>query len=483
MYKPAFPRVLAVGMLPVLNLLAFPVWAHAFGVRYDLPLPLGLFLLGAGVVVALSFVMMALFLRPLGKPVEAARMDLLGFRGLGWLGQGLTLALIRIFSVTIFVLILAACWVGNPEPFHNISPTFVWVVWWVGMAFISALCGDLWALVNPWAILFRVLWHGPVGSAPRPYPPRLGHWPAVLLFFCFAWFELISEAGEKPRMLGLLILIYSGITWIGMARYGAKAWLRYGEVFSVVFGLLARFAPTTVAGGHFYLRFPIVGLLTRRPLQVSTIFFVLLLLTTVTFDGILETPLWADILEWISQNQTLRPVLVALQDAGFDLMIWIKSLALLILPWVFMAAYLFTSWLIARSGGGDIGTTEIAGYFVLTLVPIAIAYHLSHYLSYLLIAGQNIIPLASDPFGLGWNLFDSVGYNVDIGIVNAKMVWYVAVSAIVIGHVAAVYIAHVMAFRVFAEHSRALWSQAPMLVLMVGYTMISLWILSQPIIS
>ncbi len=134
-------------------------------------------------------------------------------------------------------------------------------------------------------------------------------------------------------------------------------------------------------------------------------------------------------------------------------------------------------------GGGRVPTRDVVGYFVLSLVPIAIAYHFSHYLSYLLIAGQNIIPLASDPLGLGWDLFGTAAYRLDIGIVNAKLVWYVAVTAIIVGHVCAVYIAHVMAMRVFADRGAALRSQIPMLVLMVAYTMISLWILSQPIVN
>ena len=484
MRKPVFCRAPAVGTLVVLSLAAFPAWAHAFGVRYDLPLPLGLYLLGAGATVALSFLIMALFLRRLGRDQETTRLDLTAIPACSWLGSGPLLNLFRGCSVMVFGLILAACFAGNPQPFHNIAPTFVWVIWWVGMAFVSALAGDLWALLNPWAILFGWARRRPLGaSPPRPYPQRLGHWPALVLFLVFAWLELISETGEKPRILGVLILIYSGITWTGMVRYGRAAWLRYGEVFSVVFGLLARFAPSAVVDGRWVLRFPAVGLLSRRPVPFSTVCLVLLLLTTVTFDGILETPLWADILDWIAENQALRPALIALQNNGVNLIIVIKSVALLALPCVFAAVYLFTAVLIARCGGGGVSRADIAGYFVLTLVPIAIAYHLSHYLSYLLIAGQNIIALVSDPFGVGWDLFGTANHAIDLGIVNAKMVWYVAVSAIVIGHVAAVYIAHVMALRVFAQPARALWSQAPMLVLMVGYTMISLWILSQPVVS
>ena len=46
-----------------------------------------------------------------------------------------------------------------------------------------------------------------------------------------------------------------------------------------------------------------------------------------------------------------------------------------------------------------------------------------------------------------------------------------------------VYLAHVMALRVFGRHSRVLRSQAPMLALIVGHTMIGLWILAQPVVA
>ena len=58
-----------------------------------------------------------------------------------------------------------------------------------------------------------------------------------------------------------------------------------------------------------------------------------------------------------------------------------------------------------------------------------------------------------------------------------------AATSIVIGHIAAVYLAHAMALRVFGEKRAALRSQLPMLALMIGYTMVSLWIIAQPIVS
>ena len=224
--------------------------------------------------------------------------------------------------------------------------------------------------------------------------------------------------------------------------------------------------------------------MSREPASNPSICFVLLLLTTVTFDGILETPMWAGILDRAAESQALRGPLIIMQNAGIDLLGLIKTIALLALPCTFLAVYMLFSHAIAMFGsGGRVPTRDVAGYFVLSLVPIAIAYHLSHYLSYLLIAGQYIIPLASDPFGLDWDLFATARYRIDIGVVNAKMIWYIAVTAVVIGHVYAVYIAHVMAMWLFEDRSAAIRSQIPMLVLMIGYTMISLWILSQPIVN
>ena len=474
----------AAASLAISLAIAAPAWAHAFGIRYDLPLPLWLYLCGAGAAVALSFAVMALFLKDQGAGIEEFRSDLLALPLLGWLGGPVVLNIIRLLSLAIFALLLAAGLFGNPDPFKNIAPTFVWVIWWVGMAFASTLTGNLWDLLNPWKIMFTwkaKIWGEMDGT--HPYPVWLGRWPAVLLFLMFAWMELISEQAEQPRILATLIIVYSAIAWAGMRYFGRDTWLQHGEVFTVVYSLLARFALSHGRDGQWQIRLPAVGLLCRRPIHISGVCFVLLLLTSVTFDGILETPLWAAILTWIAESKALRPALLALQDAGADLIAVIKTTALIILPALFIGVFVLASKAIAWAGGGTVGTREVAGYFVLSLVPIAIAYHLSHYLSYLLIAGQNIIPLLSDPFGMGWDLFGTTAYAVDIGVVNAKMIWYVAVTAIVVGHVLAIYIAHVMAVRVFECRAQALRSQIPMLILMVGYTMISLWILSQPIVS
>jgi hypothetical protein len=230
-----------------------------------------------------------------------------------------------------------------------------------------------------------------------------------------------------------------------------------------------------------------VGLLTDRPLSTSSMVFVLLMLSSVTFDGLLATPLWADLSRWMIYSETMRPLIIALQDITGNAIAAVGTIALVVFLLVFQLLYLLFSALmyfsVPAANRAGISVRQVAGLFVLSLIPIALAYHLAHYLSYLVLVGQYIIPLASDPFGMGWDLFGTSLYTVDISIVNARMVWYTSVIAIVTGHIIAVWLAHVMALRTFHSNRAALLSQVPMLLLMVGYTMLSLWILAQPVVE
>jgi hypothetical protein len=195
----------------------------------------------------------------------------------------------------------------------------------------------------------------------------------------------------------------------------------------------------------------------------------------------METPLW------ISIAEPVRLWLVASATAGGDAIpALVATLGLAFMMLGFLSIYLTGAFLVARfaaTGSTPRDTMTIACLFVFTLVPIAIGYHLAHYLSFLVTAFQYLIPLISDPLGLGWDLFGTAHHIIRIGIVDARSVWYASVTAIVGGHVAAVYLAHAMAVRVFGDSRAALRSQYPMLMLMVGYTMVSLWIIAQPIVS
>ena len=141
-----------------------------------------------------------------------------------------------------------------------------------------------------------------------------------------------------------------------------------------------------------------------------------------------------------------------------------------------LATYLAAVAIAERSGHVD---RSLVPDFVLPLVPIAAAYLMAHYFTSFLITGQFIIPLVSDPFGRGWDLFGTVDFAPNLAIVSPETVWYVQVAALVVGHVAGLAIAHDRAVAVFQGRLTALEAQLPMLGLMVLYTLGGMWLLTR----
>lgn len=479
------PRRLGVG---VLCAAAAQAQAHGFGQRYDLPIPLSLYLGGAALTVMVSCVLLIVLVRDAPKDRPHRRINLMACGPIRWLASPLVVGGMRVAAVALYFFILAAGFLGNQNPFHNIVPITIWALWWVGMAYFSALIGDLWKVVNPLETLFAAaeraysrMRNAKPLSLGRAVPPWVGAWPAVALYLVFEWMELVWDGSDSPFLVAASIATYSALTWAGMWLYGRETWLEHGEVFTRVFGVLARFSPTSVTlkdrrVARWELRPYAVGLLNREPVHASEIMLVLVILAGVSFDGFLETPAWAFVAAALSGGGEPG-------DAQ-------RTAGLLAAPLLFLAVYLVFSYLIARSGSSRGGgfdrrqaTQRIAGLFVLTLAPIAIAYQVAHYLSFLVTAGEYMIELVSDPFGWGWNLFGTVNHLVRPNIIDARLVWIISVVAIVAGHVAALYLGHLLSVREFADRRAAARSQLPMLVLMVAYTMLSLWIIAQPIVT
>lgn len=492
-----------------------PALAHAFGQRYDLPVPLSLYLVGAGAVVALSFVIIGAFIGGGGDKRNYRHLNLLAHAAGRLVAGPVVVGAVKIAAVALFLVVTAAGFFGEQHPLQNIAPVMVWIVAWVGMIYAQAFVGDLWTVINPWRTLYA--WVETLVRRASPgrdlglglvYPARWQAWPAVILLVVFAWAELVFPEPAKPANVAWMLTGYSAVTWAGMWAFGRERWLKHGEVFSVLFGLLARFAPLEVrvsraeicagcglgcrdgdgycvncptcyglannAERQWALRPYAVGLLRNDVQSTSVMALVLLFLSVVLYDGLMATPAFR---AW--ENG----LLAALGADGAGARMAFGTVGLVGFWLAFLAAYLVTCRLMSALVGGRPDTVEMARRFAPTLVPIAVGYHLAHYLTFLLIQGQYVIPLASDPFGAGWNLFGSAGYQVDIAIVGAKFTWYTAVAAIVVGHVIAVWLAHRLALATFAARRPAMLSQYPLTALMVAYTVISLSILAEPIIA
>jgi len=456
---------------------------HGFGQRYDLPISLALYLYAAAGVVVVSFVLVYLFAgdqvgakaiqyprRPLPALVPIARSRWPRVIG-------------GIFGIAGLLAILITGLFGSPKPELNPAEYLTWVYFWAGLVILSGFVGNLWYLLNPWAAIYDAV-SGRLRIQPIWKLPNVGVWPAVAAYFAFACLELTTGMANRPWLVATFTLLYSIVTLAGMFLFGRDEWLEHCEGFTVLFNIVGRFGPVeaerddTGRIGMVYLRPWGVGLLKPSPAGWDRVVFVILMLSTLAFDGILYTRAWD------SFNLALEPIWLPMPAIGsFSLgFFFVRTLGLVLLTVTFLLVFIAFMELVIFLGKRNVDVKATISAFALTLVPIALVYNAAHNYTYLVLQSQALIPLLNDPLAKGWHLLPAlVGFKPNFALAQASTVWYAQVVLIVLGHVIAVYLAHQRAGERFRTAQRALLSQYPMLLLMVMYTMTSLWILAQPI--
>jgi hypothetical protein len=448
--------------------------AHGIGVVRDLPIPAVYFYVGAALVLVVSFVLLfALWRRPLLEERAGGRA-LPTSLGRVLLSRALRVVL-GLVSVVLFVLTLATALFGTTTSLLNFAPTFVYVIFWLGIPFLSVLFGNVWSVLSPWrALADALVWLLELdGREARPvleWSNRWGRYPAAAALFAFVALELAKVSPDYPRTLAIAIALYSYWALAGMAVYGRDAWTRGGEGFAVMFELLSRIAPFSVREGRVVVRWPFTGLAGAER-TAGALLFVAVMLGSTSFDGFSRTIRWQDL------TSQVRADLADSSQRTVDLAVMGVNLVGLIL---FIAGILAT-YLVAVAAAERLGgmRRSLIPDFVLPLVPIAAAYMVAHYFTLAVIQGQFIVTLASDPFGRGWDLFGTADFAPNLALVSPQTVWYVQFGALVVGHVAGLAVAHDRAVVVFRDTRRSVEAQIPMLALMVLYTSAGLWLLSR----
>jgi hypothetical protein len=432
--------------------------AHGIGSVQDPPIPMWLAYYGGAAVLVLSFA-------ALGALWKTPRLEGERTRSLVRVPTAALRILFGAVGLFLFVVVFAAALVGERSVGTNVAPTFIYVAFWLGLVPLTIVFGNVWAWLNPWrAAADFVAWcwrrAGLEWEPPFTYPERLGRWPAAFLLLCFAALELAYTDPSDPRMLALAVAIYSWVTWVGMAAFGRGVWLRAGEAFTTYFGLISRLSILALQDGRLALRAPLHNVARHRE-RAGTVAFVAVMLGSVAFDGFGRTSYWQDRLFRIDTD---------LGAIAFNLVGLVVAVA-------FVAVAYVAAVEVARRIGGE--QARLEQVFIGSLIPIAIAYVVAHYATFLLVQGQLLIPLASDPFGYGWDLFGTLDYRVNVQPLSADQVWYLQTGALVLGHVLGLVIAHDKALALFGSSKVALRTQYAMLGLMVLYTVGGLWLLSR----
>jgi hypothetical protein len=449
------------------------VLAHGIGGIRDLPVPPWLFYWGAAVVLVVSFIALgSLWKRPLLARHATGRA--LG-EAFARIVLGPVRIVLQVVSAMVFGLVWLSALAGDTDPLRNLAPTWIYVVFWLGVPALSVVFGNVWRALSPWRAVadgFVWVWER-LGREARPlavYPERLGRWPGAVVLFAFTALELTYSDPSSPRALAFAIAVYTYVTFFGMVSFGRATWTERGEGFAILFAYLARVAPLHAVDGRVRLRWPLTGLAGAERVPGS-LAFVAVMLGSVAFDGYSRTITWQDLVARAEQPYVVRnPGLAELIGTGLGL--WGLLVAIAIVAFAFSAACTVASWMVNAE-------RSLQPEFLLSLVPIAFVYEVAHYFSLFLVQGQFAIPLLSDPLGRGWNLFGTADVAPDLTIVSPNTVWYVQAGALVAGHVGGLAVAHDRAVDLFTDRRDALRSQYAMLGLMVVYTVGGLWILSR----
>lgn len=462
--------------------------AHPFAPSYTLPVPFWMYAGGTVVALLLSFLAVGWLSRP---ATSASQHRDVGDAPL-WrllLGRRAIEALAMV-SVLGLLLCIATGLLGTRSAAFNINMTLFWIVFVLGLMYLSTLVGNLFDAISPWRrIVYAIERGGLVRFDGRRTPPTwMDHWPALWLYAGFIVLELFGRAG--PRGLAWLLLAYTLLNVVMAWIWGARYWFARGEFFGVLFGRVSMMAPLQLHPGQpgaaqVGLSAPCSSLSGRHATSTVEVLFVLFMLSSTAFDGLHATQGWAKLFwedfatllaPWIGDNIVHTYPLLSRVYLGWQIV------ALLLSPFVYLGLYALCLMAMRRITGCTLSIGELARRFAYAFVPIALVYHAAHYATLLVTQGLMILRLASDPFGVGWNLFGTALWLHRPVVPDMDWVWHTQVGLILLGHVASVVVAHREALSLFGERRGvAMRSQLPMLALMLAFTAFGLWILAQPI--
>ncbi|USZ69820.1 hypothetical protein NGM10_17135 (plasmid) [Halorussus salilacus] len=446
--------------------------AHEVTTRFEAPIPLDALYLGAGATVALTALVLSV-----SSPGTGGESGRTPRRSPSVVVPGRVADAARAVARAAFLLafagVLAAGLVGTQTPAENLATVFVWALWLKGLAVVAALVGDPWPALSPWRTLYDGLTRLEGETvALADYPDRLGEWPALAGFLAVVGvLENLTVVPTRPATTAVLLAAYAAAMVLGAVAFGPE-WLRRADFFAVLYRLFGRVAPVARArtdrGLELSARPPWRG--CERPVgSLALAAFVVATVYTVSFDGFASSPEYEALLFAAREATGLGPAV---------------SAPLYLLGYLgFLAAFAGIAALTRRVAGGGRGagepsrrsrsTASAARALAPTLVPIAVGYELAHNAAFVLTRLGDFVGLLGGPelALLSW--------------LSLPAFWAGQVLLVVGGHVVAVVAAHAVVSGPGGAGGagRTARRHAPLTALMVGYTVLSLWVISRPVVA
>lgn len=362
---------------------------------------------------------------------------------------------LRVLGVLSLLTVLVFGFFGPIEPLVNLAVLLVWGAWWSGYSITTYLFGNSWPVLNPWRTIAD--WFS-IGN--YNYPERLGAWPSVVALLGLVWIEVVSPLAGNPRLLAIVVLGYTVVTITGAVAFGTETWFRRVDPAARVFRYYGRVSPITHTEDGFRFRLPGSALTETKLVDgLDEVAFIVALLWVTSYDGFVATPFW-------------RSLATPLVEAGLPAAV-LYPLALAVGFGGFLFAYRISTRYSKRYAETYLTIGEIARRFAPSLLPIAVGYHLAHYLGYFLRLLPMLLNTLTDPLSPG----------IPMRIVLPAWFGGLELAFVLLGHLLAIWIAHAIAYDLFPSRLQAVKSQYALTAVMILYTVTSLYIVSQPVID
>lgn len=450
---------------------------------------------------------------------------------------------IQLPVVLAFLAVIVAGFIGSQEPGRNIAPVLTWNIWWIGLIFLVMFAGNLWCFMCPWTaipdwVMRRSLTAvRKVRSFGLKYPRfRLWMWPAIVLFAFVTWLEIAYDAANRPWMTSMLAVAMIAMAWLCLLLFERKAMCRYVCFVGRVSGQYSTMGmlefrrrdnqvcrecttsdcfhgregagypcPTSEYMGAMNdnqyctlctecikscphdniainLRSSGADLLYPHRAKPDEAYLAILVFIVSAFHGAAMIPLWKSwetgLRGWLVDHDLLGTgELFAGSDGGvltFTLMMLACILAPGLIYWLLCAAMRLAA---ARPG---VTIRKLFVRFAYTLLPIALFYHLAHNATHIFWEWSKLRRLISDPLGWGHDIFGTARAPLS-SLWEPETIWYLQLGLVVIGHVYGIIVAQREAFRIYDGDKKAAFRvHLVMMIGMIAMSMLSLWLLAQP---
>jgi hypothetical protein len=322
--------------------------------------------------------------------------------------------------------------------------------------------GSPWIAISPWRLAYRGF-TAIEGREMALFDESSGPdsaWPALVgLLVLLGGVENLTVVPRSPRSTVTTVGVYAFAMVAGSVLFG-PAWFRRADPLEVLYGLLGRVSPIDVARGEgvvaLSVRVPWEA--TARPVaDLSIVAFVVAMVYAVSFDGFVETRRYQSTLFAVRESTgTGAASALLLYAVGFC---------------GFLALFVLACWGCERLGAGRGEWRPVAVRFAPTVVPIAAAYQVAHDYPFVLRSAGRAISLLGSAASADPGTLDPLWW------LSLPGFWASQVVLIVVAVVAA---HHVAVDRYGPDAPRG---HLPMVAVMVGYTVLSLWLISRPVIT